>query len=155
MLDCHAANIQVAHLQVIVSSDVFDELQHEWAPLDDPVFQVTPTSFHNQATDHYASLGCPAISPGTFWDTYKTLLACFRQNPVDLTFDEEFNLANLAVHDDVDLLQGLRQLQIGDEVVGDGVVLQEDYDAAEFTSDEEAVDTNGTDIYAADFTDNE
>ena len=89
-------------------SDIFDELQQEWAPHDDPVFQVTPTSFYDQANNHYASLGSPTISTGTFWDIYEALLAHFQQGPADIAFDEEFNFANLAVHHDVDLLLGLR-----------------------------------------------
>lgn len=134
----------------MISTDMFDEIQQEWAPLDDPVFQLTPTSFHNQASDHYISLGQPAISRGTFWDVYKLLLACFRQGPVDANIEEEFNLSNLGADQDMHLLHGLRELRIGDDVVGDGVVLQEDYDEADFTSDEEVEDA-----YAADFTDNE
>ena len=134
----------------MISTDMFDGMQQEWAPLDDPVFQLTPTSFHNQANDHYISLGQPAISRGTFWDVYKLLLACFRWSPVDVTIKEEFNLANLGADQDMDLLPGLQELRIGDNIVGDGVVLQEDYYEADFTSDEELEGA-----YAADFTDNE
>jgi len=54
---------------------------------------------------------------------------------MDVTFKEEFDLANIGADQDMDLIPGLRQLRIGDEVVGDGVVLQEDYDEADFTSD--------------------
>jgi hypothetical protein len=79
----------------MISTDIFDELQQEWAPLNDPVFQLTPTSFHSQANDHYTSLGRPSISRGTFWDIYNLLLACFRRGPVDLTLEEEFNLAKI------------------------------------------------------------
>lgn len=133
----------------MISTDMFDEMQQEWAPSDDPVFQLTPTSFHNQADGHYTSLGRPAVSRGTFWDIYKLLLACFRQSPTDLTLEKEFNLANLGANQsDMDLLPGLRGLRIGDEVVGDGVILQDNYDEADFTSDED-------DTFAADFTDNE
>ena len=133
---------------------MFDGMQQEWAPLDDPVFQLTPTSFHNQANDHYASLGRPAISRGTFWDIYKSLLACFRQGLVDVTIEKDFNLANLGANQDtMDLLPGLREMRVGDEVVGDGAVLQEDSYEAEFTSNSEDEDFEGE--YAADFTDNE
>jgi hypothetical protein len=134
----------------MISTDMFNGMQQEWVPLDDPVFQLTPTSFHNQASDHYISLGQPAISRGTFWDVYKLLLACFQQGPVDATIKEEFNLANLRANQDMHLLPGLRELQIGEDVVGDGVVLQGDYDEVDFMSDEEVEDA-----YAADFTDDE
>jgi len=130
--------------------DMFDRMQQEWAPLNDPVFQLTPMSFHNQADGHYTFLGRPAISRGTFWDIYKSLLACFRQGSVDVTLEKEFNLTNLGADQDIDLLPGLRELRIGNEVVGDGVVLQEDYEEADFSEDEDKED-----VYAADFTDDE
>src|SRR6266511_5430823 len=134
----------------MISADIFDDMQQEWVPLDDAVFQLTPTSFHDQADDHYTSLGRPAISRGSFWDIYNLLLSSFQQGPEDVTLEEEFNLANLAADQDVDLIPGLRQLRIGDKVVGDGVVLQGNYDEADFTSDEDEEN-----VYAADFTDNE
>jgi hypothetical protein len=135
----------------MISNDMFDEMEQEWAPLDDPVFQLMPSSFHSQANHHYTSLGRPAISRGTFWDIYKSLLACFRQNPVNVTIEEEFNLANLGANQNMDLLPGLREFRIGDEVVGDGVVLREDYDEADFTLDSEEFEG----AYSANFTDNE
>ena len=95
----------------MVSTDMFDGMQQEWVPLDDPVFQITPTSFHNQANDHYTSLGRPAVPRGTFWDVYKLLLACFRQGHVDVTIEEQFNLANYGVNQDMDLLLGLQEMR--------------------------------------------
>ena len=44
---------------------------------------------------------------------------------------------------------------MGDEVVGDGVALQEDYDAADFSSAEEEPGTDNKDSLAANFTDTE
>jgi hypothetical protein len=144
-----AWQLNINRCQILISTDMFDEMQQEWAPLDDPVFQLTPTSFHNQANDHYKSLGRPAISRGTFWDVYKLLLARFRQGHVDVTsIEEQFSLANFGANQDMDLLPGLQEMRIGGEVVGDGVAIQEENFEADFTEDEE-----GT--YAADFTDNE
>ncbi|KAF8236179.1 hypothetical protein L208DRAFT_1376235 [Tricholoma matsutake] len=68
---------------------MFDGMQQEWAPLNNPVFQLTPMSFHNQANYYYTSLGQPAISRGTFWDIYKLLLAHFQQGPVDASFSND------------------------------------------------------------------
>ena len=62
---------------------MFDELQQEWAPLDDAVFQLTLPTFHKQEDTHYTSLGCPAISKGTLWSIYTSLLGCFRASSVD------------------------------------------------------------------------
>ncbi|KAM6491906.1 hypothetical protein JOM56_012544 [Amanita muscaria] len=142
------------NFQIMISAEMFDEMQQEWAPYDDLVFRLTPTSFHNQANNHYASLGRPAISKGTFWDIYKALLACFQHDPINTyaTLEEEFNLANLGADQGMDLLPGLRQLRVGDEVVGDGVVLHGDNDEADFTDSE---DEEPEHAYAAEFTDNE
>jgi hypothetical protein len=134
----------------MISTELFDEMQQEWAPNDNPVFQLTPTSFHNQANNHYGSLGRPAVSRGTFWDIYKALLACFQQDPVNATLEEEFNLANLGADQGMDLLPGFRQLRLGDEVIGDGVVLHGAYDEADFTDSE-----TEEPAYAAEFTDDE
>jgi hypothetical protein len=129
----------------MISAEMFDDLQQEWAPLNDPVFQLTPSSFHNQADTHYTSLGRPGISRGTFWDVYKSLLACFRNGPTDKTLEEEFNLANLgAEQDDIELISGLQPLRIGDEIVGDGVVLQDDYYAADFTDEEDSFEEDSS-----------
>lgn len=51
----------------------------------------------------------------------------------------------------MDLLPGLREMRMGDEVVGDGAALLEDTDKADFTSNSE--DEEGS--YAAIFSDNE
>lgn len=147
-LRCNFTNVD--RCQIMISTEMFDRMQQEWAPLNDPVFQLTPSSFHNQANDHYTTLGRPAISRGSFWDVYKLLLACFRQGHVDGTIEEQFNLANLGADQDMDLLPGLQEMRIGGEVVGDGVALQEDYEAGSgFTSNSE------DEAYAANFTDNE
>ncbi|KAM6489625.1 hypothetical protein JOM56_014947 [Amanita muscaria] len=141
------------NFQIMISTELFDEMQQEWAPHDDPVFQLTPTSFHNQANNHYGSLGRPAVSRGTFWDIYNALLACFQQDPVNATLEEEFNLANLGADQGMDLLPGFRQLRLGDEVVGDGVVLHGAYDEADFTDSEMEEPAYAADShYAADFT---
>ncbi|GLB40063.1 hypothetical protein LshimejAT787_0705730 [Lyophyllum shimeji] len=143
------------NFQIMISSEIFDELQQEWAPLDDPVFQLTPASFHVQADAHYTSLGRPAISKGTFWDVYADLLGCFRAGPVDQTLEQDFNLANLGADWDMELIEGLKEVRAGDEAVGDGVVLGLDgsYDEAEFT-DSDGENSELEDNYA-DFTDNE
>lgn len=129
---------------------MLNAMEKEWAPHDNPVFQLTPTSFHIQMEHHYTSLGHPAISRGTFWEIYQALLACFRQGPLDENLEQDFCLSNLGADQGMDLLPGLRALQIGDEVVGDGVVLQEDSAEGDFTSDSDE------DSYdAADFTEDE
>jgi hypothetical protein len=55
----------------------------------------------------------------------------------------------------MNLLPGFREMRIGDEVVGDGVVLQEDNYEADFTSDSANEDEGFDGSFAADFTDYE
>jgi len=68
---------------------------------------------------------------------------------VDLTLEDEINLANLGVDQNMELISGLCPLWIGDEVVGDGVVLRKNYDEADFTDPED----QGEEEAFADFTD--
>ena len=107
---------------------MFDELQQEWAPLDDAVFQLTLPTFHKQADTHYTSLGCPAISKGTLWSIYTSLLGCFRASSVDPTLQHAFHLANLGADDEVELISGLQELWNLDDIVGD-MAVSGDYEA--------------------------
>ena len=98
---------------------MFDNLQKEWAPLDDVVFQLTPPAFHEQATAHYRSLGEPPVSGGSFWDVYGALLSCFRETPIDPTLEPAFGLANLGADDEMELVARLRDLRTIDDIIGE------------------------------------
>ena len=134
---------------------MFDKLQREWAPLDDAVFQLTPAPFHAQANTHYTSLGCPAVSRGTFWSVYTSLLGCFRSGPGDASLQGAFRLANLGADDEMDLITGLEELQKIGQVIGDAAVIEE-YEA-EFTSDSDKAENNNDEceIVYGDFTESE
>jgi hypothetical protein len=119
---------------LIVSPEIFDELQREWAPLDDIVFQLTPSTFNTQANAYYISLGRPPVSKGTLWDVYRTLLSCFRDGPPDLTLEHAFTLVNQAADDEMELLHGLQELRSIDDIIGDMAIFS-DF-AAEFTDSE-------------------
>ncbi|KAM6489501.1 hypothetical protein JOM56_015058 [Amanita muscaria] len=128
------------NFQILVPPVLFDEMQHEWAPLDDPVFQCTPPTFHIQAEIHYTSIGSPAVSKGTFWDIYASLLASFRDTPEDPTLWVAFRLANLGADEEMELMPGFQELRNGDKIVGDAAFIQGDY-AAEFDdSDDDLAD---------------
>jgi hypothetical protein len=134
---------------------MFDNLQREWAPLDDAVFQLTPAPFHAQADSHYTSLGRPAVSRGTFWSVYTSLLGCFRSGPEDASLQDAFRLANLGADDEMDLIAGLEELRNIDQVIGDVGVIGE-YEA-EFMDSDEAENSMDLDdeyeIVYGDFTD--
>ena len=119
---------------MIISPEIFDKLQQEWAPLDNVVFQLTPPTFNTQANAYYFSLGSPLVSKGTFWNIYCALLTCFRDGPPDPTLEHAFTLANQAADTEMELLYGLQELRNIDDIIGDGALFQ-DF-AAEFTDSE-------------------
>ena len=134
---------------------MFDKLQQEWESLDDGVFQLTPAPFHAQADTHYTPLGCPAISRGTFWPVYTSLLGCFQSGLEDTSLQDAFHLANLGADDEMDLITELEELWKIDQVIGDAAVIEE-YEA-EFTSDSDKAESNNDEckIVYGDFTKSE
>ena len=105
-------------MKVIVSPELFDKMEQEWASPDDPVFQLVPPTFEKQVIVLYDMMGSPAVSSLTFWSVYEELLSSFRALPADPQLDEIFNTAELGAEDRVPILTGLRELRHGDNVVG-------------------------------------
>ncbi|KAG0703267.1 hypothetical protein DFH29DRAFT_982018 [Suillus ampliporus] len=55
----------------------------DWAPPDDPVFQLVPPLFHEHACCLYAAMNSPVVLSHNFWLVYLDLLAAFvPTNPV-------------------------------------------------------------------------
>ena len=94
-------------------------MEQEWASPSDPVFQLVPVNFAEQATMLYCALGQPAVSCNTFCAIYEELLAAFQGLPVDELFAEALLRADEGVGDEVPVLAGLCELQHGDNVVGE------------------------------------
>jgi hypothetical protein len=65
-------------IQVLVPPELFDEMEQQWAPPDDPVFQMAPPTFEAQAQLLYSHIGRPPVSSQTFWAVYSALLDSFR-----------------------------------------------------------------------------
>ncbi|KAF8232648.1 hypothetical protein L208DRAFT_1271005, partial [Tricholoma matsutake] len=105
--------------KVVISPKLFDEMEQEWAPPSDPVFQLVPVTFAEQATMLYHALGQPAVSCITFWTVYQELLAAFLRLPADPQLAEALLMADEGVEVEVPVLTGLRELQHGDNVVGE------------------------------------
>lgn len=68
-------------LQVLVSDELFDEMEQRWAPPDHPVFDITPPPFNVKALELYTALGSPSVTSDSFWDVYRNLLAAFHALP--------------------------------------------------------------------------
>ncbi|KAK6991985.1 hypothetical protein R3P38DRAFT_3409105 [Favolaschia claudopus] len=60
--------------KVIVSPELFDEMEQQWAPPDDPVFALTPPVFTQKVEAVYEALGRPEVTHRTFWTVYCAIL---------------------------------------------------------------------------------
>ncbi|KAJ7347697.1 hypothetical protein DFH08DRAFT_808478 [Mycena albidolilacea] len=78
---------------VIVPPELFDEMEQQWAPADDPVFELAPPVFSGKIQDIYESLGRPKVTSRSFWDVYSAVLNHIIQVDEDLTIghDEGFS----------------------------------------------------------------
>ena len=122
--------------------ELIDRLEAEFSPPDHPVFQLTPPLFHERASTFYSSIGSPVITFRTFWDTYRQLLYCFCQH---LETDHDEAMASLissqrartqeVEQDLIPLIEGLKELRQGDQVVGPSNHGGDGSDYASFTDD--------------------
>ncbi|KAJ7827354.1 hypothetical protein B0H14DRAFT_2595352 [Mycena olivaceomarginata] len=74
---------------VIVPPELFDEMEQQWAPPDDPVFELAPPVFTGKIQDIYESLGRPEVTSRSFWDVYSALLNHIIQIDEDLTIGHD------------------------------------------------------------------
>ena len=120
---------------------MWDQIERKWAPPDDPVFQLTPRSFHEQASAYYAAMDAPAVCRGTFWKIYSELLSCFHVADDIPNLEQEFYLANLVAEEEVELEEEHRPLRQGDNLVGHTDVPFDIVDYADFTDEEMSDDS--------------
>ncbi|KAJ7303717.1 hypothetical protein DFH08DRAFT_918758 [Mycena albidolilacea] len=92
------------HLISPVGTPWFDEMQDQWAPQNDPVFELTPPVFTRKI--------CPEVTSSSFWDVYCTILERIVQVDEDVTTGHD--TAFLAP---MELLPGQKELRQGDDVV--------------------------------------
>lgn len=106
--------------QVVVPPELFDEMEQKWAPPNDPVFELTPPAFQEQADTLYEGLGRPAVTSETFWIVYTQLLFAFRNQAQ--TPELAVALSNTSADKDfvaeMPLIPGLQDLRHGGDVVG-------------------------------------
>ena len=110
--------------QIPVPAELVDRLEAEFAPCNHPVFQLTPPLFHECAVVFYARIGSPVITFKTFWDTYHQLLQCFLQDSeihdeaMSSLISSQHVQAQEVERDLIPLIEGMRELQQGDQVIG-------------------------------------
>ncbi|KAJ7844680.1 hypothetical protein B0H13DRAFT_2411186, partial [Mycena leptocephala] len=128
--------------KVIVPPPLFDEMQEQWAPLNNPVFELTPPVFTSKICEIYESLGRPEVTSSSFWDVYCNILERIVQVDEDLTTGHD--AAFLAP---MELLPGQKELRQGDDVVaGYYGGLAKHPQSEEDNDDEEGVVLNFADL---------
>ncbi|KAJ7265657.1 hypothetical protein C8J57DRAFT_1620708 [Mycena rebaudengoi] len=73
---------------VLVSPELFDDMEQKWAPPSDPVFELVPSQFGQEAAAHYDTFGSPPVNSDSFWTVYSQLLHAFCNVPLDPQFLE-------------------------------------------------------------------
>ncbi|KAJ7084177.1 hypothetical protein C8R43DRAFT_1051851 [Mycena crocata] len=100
--------------KVLVPPELFDEMEAQWAPPDDPVFELTPPEFTAKIEEVYQSLGRPEVTSKTFWDIYCVLLDAIVLVEDELT--QAIQDLDAAFEADVKLMEG-QELREGANVV--------------------------------------
>ncbi|KAG6808192.1 hypothetical protein H0H92_005087, partial [Tricholoma furcatifolium] len=106
------------NFMVIVTPDLFDELEAQYAPPDDPVFLLAPQAFQEQAFALYNAMGSPGVSSVTFWDIYTQLLTAFRSADDTQALREALLTLNEGEEYETPLIAGLHDLRHGMNIAG-------------------------------------
>ncbi|KAJ6546627.1 hypothetical protein B0H10DRAFT_2181186 [Mycena sp. CBHHK59/15] len=99
--------------KVIVSPELFDEMETQWAPSDNPVFLLVPPAFEQQAQKLYGTMGSPPVTYDNLWDLYGALLNAFQAVDIDAAFHEVINAADAHFEGPVDLIENQVPLGYG------------------------------------------
>ncbi|KAJ7037131.1 hypothetical protein C8F04DRAFT_1180848 [Mycena alexandri] len=111
--------VDAKQTQVVITPELFDELDATWAPSDDPVFQLVPPSFQAEASVLYEHLGSPEVTLGSFWHVYVDLLNALRHFPTADSLHRDMDAADDNFEDNaVELMAGQADLREGAAVVG-------------------------------------
>ncbi|KAJ6581597.1 hypothetical protein B0H19DRAFT_1251786 [Mycena capillaripes] len=102
--------------KVVVTPEMFDQMEAEWAPPDDPVFLLIPPTFEAEATELYGQMGRPEVNFDSFWDVYSDLLAAFWNGGVE-HLQDNMEGADNHFESSVELMD-VADLPQGDAVVG-------------------------------------
>lgn len=60
-------------LKIIVPGTLIEEAEHQWAPREDPVFELVPADCKQYISLAYAKLGSPEVNFYLFWQVYNQL----------------------------------------------------------------------------------
>ncbi|KAF4577029.1 hypothetical protein EYR36_005016 [Pleurotus pulmonarius] len=107
--------------KIIVSPEMLNDARQQWAPPDDPVFELVPPSFQRHVQAIYTTLGRPTVSSATFWTTYARLLEALRTVPDEICVPDEILQEASAFEVEVPILSNLRNIRMGDIPIGESV----------------------------------
>jgi hypothetical protein len=85
---------------VTVTDEILDAARDEWAPDDDPVFQLVPPLFQEIISSCYAAIGRPVVSFDTFWDIYLHLREAIEEGPVSQQITTEIETHFASIHEE-------------------------------------------------------
>lgn len=136
--------------QIPVPAVLLDRLEQQYVPRDHSVFELTPPIFHERASAFYEAIGSPVITRDTFWRSYRQLLQCFvdvgqvinPDEPLENVLIGNFGRIDRFYKEEVALLEGMKELRQGGNVVGDQHDVEydtgSDPEYAAFTSDSDS-----------------
>lgn len=106
--------------QVVVPTELFDEVEQEYAPPEHPVFELVPPTFDRRANILYSQIGQPVVQSDTFWEVYSQLLNQFQLEeeslvPVLTAYRETLHALDM---EEIQLLPNLKELRNGAKIVG-------------------------------------
>jgi len=138
----------IVDFKIPIPAALLDRLEQQYVPRDHPVFELTPPIFHERASAFYEAIGSPVITRDTFWRSYRQLLQCFvdagqvtnPDEPLENVLIGHFGRIDRVDKEEVALLEGMKELRQGGNVVGDqhDVGYDSDPEYAALTSDSDS-----------------
>jgi hypothetical protein len=109
-------------LQIPVPSELLDKVEAQFAPPDDPVFQLVPPLFDQRAREHYLKIGQPIVSSDTLWTIFRQLLQQFQADEEDVELMDSLVThkdLQVGLHDEkMELLPNMKPFRNGAGIMG-------------------------------------
>ena len=64
---------QISCIQIIVPETLIENAERQWAPREDPVFELVPADCEEHISSVYARLGSPEVNFLSFWQVFNLL----------------------------------------------------------------------------------
>jgi len=108
--------------KIPVSPELFDQVEAQFAPQDDPVFQLVPPLFDARANDLYLNIGQPVVASDTLWTIFRQLLEQFRTREEDVELLDTlaaYEITHASLRDEkMLLLANMQPFRNGQGIVG-------------------------------------